>query len=92
VRVICEDNFEEDLAHYRGLYVGFSPPELIPPSYRAKLEALERRVPSVVEITHAPPQPPTNHDGTLAYRWLKGDAATRAAAEQELAKLLVRFK
>ena len=92
VRIICEDNLDEDLAHYRGLYVAFSPPELIPPSSRAKLELLERRVPSVVEITHAPPQPPSPKEGPLAYRWLKGDAATRAAAERELGDLLVRFK
>jgi hypothetical protein len=92
VRIICEDNLDEDLSRYRGLYVAFSPPELIPPSSRAKLEALEGRAPSVVEITHAPPRPPTAHDGPLAYRWLKGDAATRAAAERELAGLLVRFK
>ena len=94
VRIICEDNLDEDLpdAGYRGLYVAFSPPELIPATSRAKLDALQRRLPSVVELTHAPPHPPTAHDGTLAYRWLKGDAAQRAAAEMELADLLVRFK
>jgi hypothetical protein len=92
VRIICEDNLDEDLTHYRGLYVAFSPPELISPAPRAKLESLQRRLPSVVELTHAPPRPPTTDAGTLAYRWLKGDAAVRAAAEKELADLLVRFK
>jgi hypothetical protein len=92
VRIICEDNLDEDLDSYRGIYVAFSPPELIPPSRRAKLQSLRSRLPCVVELTHTPPRPPTNDDGALAYRWLKGDAATRAAAEEELAKLLVRFK
>jgi hypothetical protein len=94
VRIICEDNLDDDLpaTTYRGLYVAFSPPELIPTTSRAKLESLQQRLPSVVELTHAPPHPPTAHDGTLAYRWLKGDAAQRAAAEKELADLLVRFQ
>ena len=92
VRIICEDNLDEDLSHYRGLYVAFSPPELIPPSRRAKLQSLQSRLPSVVELTQAPPQPPSAKNGTLAYRWLKGDDAARAAAEPELARLLVRFK
>jgi hypothetical protein len=92
VRIICEDNLDEDLSQYRGLYVAFSPPELIPPSRRAKLQSWQLRLPSVVEVTHAPPRPPTTHDGTLAYRWLKGEAAARAAAQQELNRLLVRFK
>jgi len=92
VRIICEDNLDEDLSRYRGLYVAFSPPELIPPTRRAKLEALQQRLPSAVELTQAPPQPPTAQQGPLAYRWLKGDAVARAVAERELAKLLVRFK
>jgi hypothetical protein len=65
---------------------------LIPPTRRGKLESLQSRLPSVVELTHAPPRPPTPNDGTLAYRWLKGDAAARAAAEREFSKMLVRFK
>ena len=92
VRIICEDNLDEDLSHYRGIYVAFSPPELIPHAPRAKLESLQQPLPSVVELRQAPPQPPTAADGSLAYRWLKGDAATRSAAERELATLLVRFK
>ena len=38
VRFICEDNLDEtDLASYRGLYVAFSPPQLLPEKSRAKL-------------------------------------------------------
>jgi hypothetical protein len=94
VRIICEDNLDDDadLSRYRGLYVAFSPPELIPPTRRAKLDALQRRLPSVVELTQAPPRPPTATQGTLAYRWLKGDATTRTAAGRELDELLVTFK
>jgi hypothetical protein len=89
VRFICEDNLSEDLSMHRGLYVAFSPPELIPAPQRAKLESLQRRLPSFVELTKAPPQPPTPSDGTLAYRWLHGD---RARADKELDTLITKLK
>jgi hypothetical protein len=40
VRIICEDNLEEDLTGYRGIYLAFSPQELMPKSAQAKLSAL----------------------------------------------------
>jgi hypothetical protein len=58
VRIICEDNLDEDLSGYQALYVAFSPPELMPTSRREKLAALLPRLPSVVEIAQAPPTAP----------------------------------
>ena len=49
VRFICEDNLSERLDEYRGLYVAFSPPELLPEADRVSLEHLEKRLPSIVE-------------------------------------------
>ncbi|MFQ6132846.1 MAG: hypothetical protein ACE5R4_12470 [Armatimonadota bacterium] len=56
VRVICEDNLPEpELKGYRGLYVAFSPRELIPPTSRSQLERLAAALPSVVEVPSVPP-------------------------------------
>jgi hypothetical protein len=52
VRIICEDNLDEDLARYRALVVGFSPPALMPPADRARLEALD--LPRVTDVPAAP--------------------------------------
>ena len=54
VRFICEDNLGEDLSGYRGVYVAFSPPELMPASSRASLDALTKRLPSIIELSAAP--------------------------------------
>lgn len=40
VRIITEDNLEEDLSGYRALYLAFSPRPLMPPSARDKLDGL----------------------------------------------------
>ena len=49
VRFICEDDLRENLTGYRGLYVAFSPPQLIPPYESARLAKLEHAIPSIVE-------------------------------------------
>ena len=85
VRIVCEDNLDEDLAGYQGLYVAFSPPELLPTTARAKLESLCRAIPSVVELTQAPAKAPGANDGPLANRWLRGD---RGACRDELAAVV----
>lgn len=54
VRVVCEDNLAEGLGRYRGLYVAFSPPELMPEADRRALDRLARRLPSVTELARAP--------------------------------------
>ena len=54
VRIICEDNLDEDLTGYQGLYVAFSPPELVPVSARRSARRAAA-LPSVVELSHAPP-------------------------------------
>lgn len=41
VRIINEDNLDEDLSGYRALYLAFSPRPLLPPSARDKLNALK---------------------------------------------------
>ena len=95
VRIVCEDNLDEDLSVYRGVYIAFSPPELMPVSARAKLDALTRRLPSVVELTSAPPAPPSKHAAdaptapnfALGYHWLK-NPARRAELESRLDVLL----
>ena len=90
VRFICEDNFDENLSRYRGLYVAFSPPELMPQTAQAKLSLLEQQVPSIIELGAAPPRPPTVEptdifvkragprahmlDLPLAYFWLRGSS------------------
>ena len=90
VRIICEDNLDEDLSHYHGLYVAFSPPELIPISRRDKLDSLLGRIPSVVELSATPTGRPTTRpiragvvtgrwmtlNCPLAYHWLRGDRAS----------------
>jgi hypothetical protein len=59
VRFICEDNLDEPLAGYRGLYVAFSPPELIPQGDREKLAVLAASMPSIIELTSAPQAAPS---------------------------------
>jgi hypothetical protein len=54
VRIVCEDNLGEALRGYRGIYVAFSPPELIPADDRAKLNALCAAIPSVIELAATP--------------------------------------
>lgn len=58
VRFICEDNLGEDLGKYRGLYVAFSPPQLIPAPDRDRLARLCEKLPSIVELSEIPPAPP----------------------------------
>jgi hypothetical protein len=95
VRIVCEDNLDEDLSAYHGVYVAFSPPELMPASARAKLDALRRELPSIVELISAPPAPPAKHAAdaptapnfALAYHWLK-NPARRPELESRLDVLL----
>ncbi len=54
VRMICEDNLKENLSHYLGLYVAFSPPQLIPPIERSRLLKLESTIPAIVEVAGIP--------------------------------------
>jgi hypothetical protein len=89
VRIICEDNLDEDLTAYQGLYVAFSPPELMPFSRSEQLAALLPRLPSVIELSEAPPARPTTAPARaapvpdqwltlnypLAYHWTAGDPA-----------------
>jgi hypothetical protein len=85
VRFICEDNLDEDLSHYRGLYVAFSPPPLIPTPDRDRLARLCDHLPTIVELSEIPPAPPrpdaaapapVTHDRcrvlnfALGYAWL----------------------
>jgi hypothetical protein len=101
VRFICEDNLDEDLSHYRGLYVAFSPTELMPQRRARQIETLEAKLPSIVEFERAPDAPPPwdqsrilHFHGTgrrwiieypLGYQWLRGDRS----AEQERLEHLV---
>jgi hypothetical protein len=103
LRIICEDNLDEDLSHYRGLYVAFSPPQLLPDTAHDKLRALLATIPSVVELSetpeHAPPttQPAGRPDLVadrwitlnypLAYQWYRGDRA----ACRDLLDVCARF-
>jgi hypothetical protein len=51
VRIICEDNLDEDLVKYRAIYVAFAPPETIPAKARAGLESLTKKLPSIIETS-----------------------------------------
>jgi hypothetical protein len=88
VRFICEDNLDENLSGYRGVYVAFSPPMLMPEKSRQKLDRLCDRVPSVVEVSAIPVSRPETIDVMpqsrqagkritlgypLAFHWLKDD-------------------
>ena len=87
VRIICEDNLDEDLSSYQGLYVAFSPPELLPDSRGDKLATLLTKMPGVVELSQAPLARPTTEPSRaepvtdqwltlnypLAYHWTAGD-------------------
>jgi hypothetical protein len=76
VRFICEDNLAEDLSHYRGLYVAFSPPQLLPTPARDRLARLRDQLPSIVELSQIPPAPP------------KVDAAAPATATRGRCRIL----
>lgn len=52
VRIICEDNLEEDLSGYRALVRAFSPVEVIPAAARSKLDALA--LPTLIDVEHTP--------------------------------------
>lgn len=52
VRIICEDNLSEDLSGYRGIYIAFSPPELIPDQDRNRLGTLD--LPTIIELPSTP--------------------------------------
>ena len=54
VRVICGDDLKENLSDYRGLYVAFSPPQLIPNATRRRLSKLESVLPAIVEVASIP--------------------------------------
>ena len=45
VRIICEDNLDEDLSGYRALVVAFCPPQVLPNKSRLALNALLRDLP-----------------------------------------------
>jgi hypothetical protein len=107
VRIICEDNLDEDLSQYRSLYAAFSPPELIPGNRRKQLDALLARIPSIVELSAAPParppstQPAHTHVVTdkwitlndpLAYRWIRGKHASTKALLDMCCKVLAGTK
>jgi len=52
VRIICEDNLSEVLSGYRGIYIAFSPPELMPDQDRNLLDALD--LPAIIELPGIP--------------------------------------
>ena len=54
VRMICGDDLKENLSDYRGLYVSFSPPQLVPAAARRRLLKLESVLPTIVEIANIP--------------------------------------
>ncbi len=54
VRMICGDNLKENLSEYRGLYVAFSPPQLMPVAARRRLLKLESEIPTIVEVANIP--------------------------------------
>jgi hypothetical protein len=97
VRFVCEDNLTEDLHGYRGLYVAFSPPALLPEADRRRLEKLCATLPSIVEIAALPSRPAPQWEGEphltvqgrqvtvnypLAYQWLH--SSDHAATERLL--------
>jgi hypothetical protein len=54
VRIICGDDLRENLNDYRGLYVAFSPEQLIPMATRRRLLKLESVLPTIVEVKNIP--------------------------------------
>lgn len=54
VRVVCEDNLQENLGDYKGIYVAFSPMETLPLEDRKRLEEVAAILPSVVEVVNTP--------------------------------------
>jgi len=53
VRIICEDNLDEDLSGYRLLYLAFSPRELMPGPARERLATLT--LPMIEDMPDVPP-------------------------------------
>lgn len=85
VRIICEDNLSEDLSSYRGLYIAFSPPALMPHEDQQHLATLSNTLPTIIELRSIPstealtaalpnPAQPSGRsitlDCPLAYHWL----------------------
>jgi hypothetical protein len=99
VRFICEDNLAEDLSGYRGVYVAFSPPELLPASSRETLNALTKQLPSIIELSASAEIAAVNQrlgiavdrcstlNFPLAYAWLKSEPR-RAELQRYLDPLL----
>ncbi|MBI3910462.1 MAG: hypothetical protein HY320_05945 [Armatimonadetes bacterium] len=54
VRFVCEDHLTEDLSGYRGVYVAFSPPEVMPEADRRRLARLCARLPAITEMPSVP--------------------------------------
>ncbi len=86
VRVICEDNLEEDLSGYRLIYCSFSPRTLLPESARRRLEALDL---PLIEDT---PSVPARYEGEepLTAEGIARAAVTASgcpAAPQDLSSL-----
>jgi hypothetical protein len=52
IRIICEDNLEEDLSSYRGIITAFSPPETMPQYYQDKLNTLSLK--KIIEMPKIP--------------------------------------
>ena len=54
-RIICEDNLDEpELSKYRGIYVAFSPPQLMPQRDRDRLAGLCDHIPAIIDVELAP--------------------------------------
>ena len=54
VRIINESDLSQNLSGYRGLYVAFSPPQLLPSTDAAKLYRLESSIPTIIEYGAIP--------------------------------------
>lgn len=53
VRIVCEDNLNEDLSGYRAVFMALSPPALMPRSAREKLASLA--LPRIADYEDIPP-------------------------------------
>lgn len=54
VRIINESDLSQNLSGYRGLYVAFSPPQLLPSTDAAELYRLESSIPTIIEYGAIP--------------------------------------
>lgn len=77
VRMICGDNLKENLSDYRGLYVAFSPPQLMPIAARRRLRHLESEIPTIVEVAKIPHK---LRDRPIIGENFKGSTGTALAA------------